>query len=34
MRQADDAILLDTTHMTIKDAVAEAGRLIDGRLAT
>ncbi len=33
MRQADDAILLDTTDMTIKAAVAEAVRLIDTRLA-
>ncbi len=32
MRQADDADLLDTTDMTITDAVAEAARLIDGRL--
>ena len=33
MRQAGDADLLDTTNMTINEAVAEAIRLIDARLA-
>ena len=34
MRQARDAALLDTTEMTIEQAVAEAARLLDARLAS
>jgi cytidylate kinase len=34
LRQADDAILLDTSELGVDEAIAEAIRLVESRLAT
>jgi cytidylate kinase len=34
LRQAEDAILLDTSELSLNDAIAEALRLVEERLAS